>query len=195
MDPATSRGSLRETVISCFLPFYDGRLRQSSSFPFWRSSFVAYFVKINPKPLQGPLVLPTLALKSWPICMGVGLSAVSPFQAHSHSLALISNCFFIFVCTFKDRDQGESEREKAKVGVKGESRWLLPRPLCVPRPPCWQTTYNVCLQSPLWSRRKGQYTATGRKGDCGGKAGRRLASGGSQGRERIEAISPWDVQG
>lgn len=79
--------------------------------------------------------------------------------------------------------------------MKGESRWLLPRPLCVPRPPCWQTTHNVCLQSPLWSRRKGQHTATGRKGDCGEKAWRRLASGGSQGRERIQAIVFWDVQG
>lgn len=123
--------------------------------------------------------------------MGAGLSAVSLFQAHSHSLALISNCFFIFVCTFKDRNQGESEREKAKVGVKGESRWLLPHPLCVPRPPCWQTTHNVCLQSPLWS----QHTATGRKGECGGKAWRCLASGESQGRKRTVGHQPLGCPG
>lgn len=123
---------------------------------------------IPPKPLQDPLVLPSLALKSCLICTRAGLPAVSLSQAHPHSPALISNCFFslfLYACS-KTENEGESEREKAKVCVKGESRWLLPHPLCVPRPPCWQTTYNVCLQSPLWSRRKGQHTATGRKGLC-----------------------------
>lgn len=131
--PVASRGSLREIVISCFLPFYDGRLRQSSAFPFWRS-FVAYFVKVNPKPLQGPLVLPSMAFKSWPICTGVGLSAVSLFQAHSHSLALISNCFFIFVCTFKGRDRGRVKGRKQRSVWKERADGFSLAPSVYPGP-------------------------------------------------------------
>ena len=90
---------------------------------------------------------------------------------------------------FKDREQGagggETEREKAKVCVKGESSWLLPRPLRVPGPPCWQTAHNICLQSPLWPRRKGLHTARSRKGDWSGGG-----EGAGWARRRLEDAWP-----
>ena len=110
------------------------------------------------------------------ICTGAGPSTTSLFQARSHSLALISNCFFLFLyARSKTESQGETEREKAKVCVKGERSWPLPRPSVYPGPPCWQTAHNVCLESLCGPEgRAGTQLRAGKEtGDMGGGGGQK----------------------
>lgn len=178
-------GSLQETLIFCFLLFFDGRLRKSPSSSFWRIRFVAYFVKISPEsPFRAPLILPLLALKSGPICTGASLSAISLFQAHSHSLALISNCFFIFVCTFKDRELGGEWKGESKGLCERREQMASPSPpLCTQAPVLANSTQ--CLSTePFVVQKEGPACSYRQGRTCEGKAWRSLATGESQGRER-----------
>lgn len=126
---------IRKTFVTCFVKI-------THSHSFWRKACSPFF---------SPLSLKT----DW-FAWRQNCSQIPSFSSpHPLSLALISNCFSVWMFTHRET-QKQNKREQ-RMCVKDRGRWCLLKLLFAPEPSCWQIMYNVYLKITAlrWQRDRG----------------------------------------